>query len=241
MLLKCFPRQGALVGPEGSRVHSAWNCRQSPPPTAWLLPTPAWPLCTHLFPAQPASLHFSSSSLGLLHFLPAQRLSFSCAAPPAPSCPPTGLRHWHWPPRPPVAWPFPSLFGALPKSAITSTHFSISLTQGNHCPLHKGGPSCVHAVAEKGGLPRGTATTFMPRPDTTCHMQAKHTPHVGPHDMCREQVCQAQNGQAGSDGACRWPTVCRKEARAGPDFLSLRFPLLSPETLSSIPASHFFI
>lgn len=75
LLLQCFPHQGASVGPEGSRVHSAWNYRQSPPPTAWLIATPAWPLRTHLFPAQPASLHFSSSPLGLLHFLPAQRLS----------------------------------------------------------------------------------------------------------------------------------------------------------------------
>lgn len=82
--------RGLWSGPEGSRVHSAWNCCQSPPLRAWLLPTLAWPLHMRLFPAQPASLHFSSSSFGLLHFLPAQRLSSFPGL--YPQCPPAHLQ-----------------------------------------------------------------------------------------------------------------------------------------------------
>lgn len=88
--------RGPWSGPEGSGVHSAWNCCQSPPLRAWLLPTLAWPLHMRLFPAQPASLHFSSSSFGLLQLSPCSASQFfSWAAPPAPSCPSTGPRHWH--------------------------------------------------------------------------------------------------------------------------------------------------
>lgn len=83
--------------------------------------------------------------MGLLHWLSAQlgvcTLSLG-RTPQGPSCPPTGPRHWHWPPGPPGVWPSPSLFGARPKSAITSTRVSFSLTQGHHCPPHKGGPAC---------------------------------------------------------------------------------------------------
>lgn len=71
---------------------------------------------------------------------------------------------------------------------LTRTRSPLSTAQGR--------TSRVHAMMEKRGLPRGIGTTFMLRADTTGHAQAKHTPHTGPHGMCREQVCQAQKGHA---------------------------------------------
>ena len=105
---------------------------------------PAQPLRKHLFPAQPADLT-SFLWQQLSRVLPPSPCSASCSFPgPHPQRPPvypTSSRHWQGLSRPPVAWPFLSLFGALPKSAMTSTLSSFSLAQGDHCPPHKGGPS----------------------------------------------------------------------------------------------------
>lgn len=174
-----LPSPGGLVRKEGSGVHSARSCSQSPPRRAWLLPAPLpQPGLLQAFISCPASL---TSFLKQLLSVPPLSLRsasqlFPGAAPPAPSCPPSGPRCWHWLPGPPVAWPFPGLFGALPESAITSTHFSFSLTQGGHCPLRKEGRTAFKLPRRKEVcLPRVVGTTLMLRADTTCHLQAEHT------------------------------------------------------------------
>lgn len=140
--LKCFPRQGALV--RSGRKQSPFCLELLPEPSPQSLAAPNPCLASpHAFISCPAS--FASFLKQLIWAPPLSPCSasqfFSWAVPPVPSCPSTGPRHWHWPPGPPVAWPFLSLFWALPKSTITSNHFSILLTQGCHCPLHKGGPT----------------------------------------------------------------------------------------------------
>ena len=139
-----------------------------------------------------------------------------------------------------MAWPFPSLFGALPKSAITSTHFSFSLAQGRHCPPSKGRPS-VSMLQWRAGvcLPRVVGTPFVPRPDTTCPRQVKHALHIGPHDTCREQVCKARNVHAGSEQAQRGVQVAhhlqtRGRGRSGA-FLAVGSLCSGPDTLPPPP------
>lgn len=147
--LSGLPSPGGL-GPEGGRAHSAWNCHPSPPRSAWQLRAPPGLSARIYF--LPGQRHFISQEAGwgssTFSLLSVSALSLGCP-PPGPSCPPTGPRHWHGLPGPPAAWPSSSPFGAQPKSAITSTRVSFSLTQGNYCPLHKGGPSCSRGRGER--------------------------------------------------------------------------------------------
>lgn len=119
-------------GPEG-RKRSPFCLKMRPESSPQSLaapstPPPAWPSAgIYFLPSQPHFISQAALSVPPLSLCSASQL-FPWASPPAPSCPPSGPRHWHRLPEPPVAWPFPSLFGALPKSAITSTHFSFLLT-----------------------------------------------------------------------------------------------------------------
>lgn len=80
-------------------------------------------------------------------------------------------------------------------------------------------------------LPRVVGTPFMLRPDTTRHMQVEHTPHIGPPDVCREQVCKARDVHAGSgqaQTAPAGPTLAEVRPQQAWPLLSCGLPLLSP-------------
>ena len=172
---------------------------------------PAQPLHKYLFPAQPADLtSFLWQQLGRAP--PPSPYSASCCFPgqhlQRPPTYPASSRHWQGLSRPPVAWPFPSLFGALPESAMTSTFSSFSLAQGDHCPPHKGGPSVFTLRRRKDVYLRESSALLHAAcsHSTPCHMQAKRVSLPGPHYRCRKQACRAQSGQAGSGEAQRLRT-----------------------------------
>lgn len=242
-----LPSPGSL-GLEGSLVCSAWNCGQNLPLSAWLLvaPRPASPQALVSCPAsRPHFISLAAARSGFSTFPLLSVLLFSRPHPQHLPTYPASSRHWQGLSRPPVAWPFLSLFGALPESAMTSTLSSFSLAQGDHCPPHKGGPSVFTLQQRKAVYPGESSAQLHAAcsHSTPCHMQAKRASLPGPRHRCRKQACRARNGQAGSgeaqrlrtgsDQAHRWPPLA--ETRLW-QVLPLGVP--SVQALRHSPPSH---
>lgn len=168
-----------------------------------MAPSPRRPLRMHLFPAQPASLHFSSSSFMLLHFLPAQWLSsFSGPHPQRPPAhpldPDTGTSF----PGPLWLGPFQACLGLCPNQQLQVPTF---LSRSHkvaivHCTREDHPCSCC-----------GEERMFTQGRRHHLHAASSHymPPHIGPHGRCRKQTCRLRMG---SKWAHRWPTTCRNEA-----------------------------
>lgn len=205
-LFKCFARQGSWVRKEAESIL---------PGTLQALPKvpgsrdPAPPLRTHLFPAQSASLHFSRSSFGLLHFLSAQCLS--SFPEPHPQGPPA------YPPAPDVGTGFP---GPLWLGSL-----QVCLGPGPNQQLQVPTfPSCSHKVT----IVRGTREDHpspccygermftqgyrrppacCPCPAATCHMQVNtyltraHTAGAEGGPTRHRTSLQTRNGHQGSEQA----------------------------------------
>lgn len=139
LLLECFLNQETWGWKEANPFLPGTTARpllKSPPPDS------AAPHPLHIYSLAGAVLHLLNSSFRVLH-------SFSHPLSPL-SAPRTASGH------PPPHNLFPdistgflgpfclallSLFGAQPRSAILSTHFSSGFTQGAHCPLCNRSPS----------------------------------------------------------------------------------------------------
>lgn len=139
LLLECFLNQEAWGWKEANPFLPGTTARpllKSPPPES------AAPHPPHIYSLAGAVLHFLNSSFGVLHsfFHPLSPLSSPRTA--SGHCPPhnpspdisTGFLG-------PLCLTLLSLFGAQPRSAILSIHFSSGFTQGAHCPLCNRRPS----------------------------------------------------------------------------------------------------